>query len=315
MKEFDFIQSLKNNFPESCIGDDAAIKKNQENLYTVVTKDLFIEHIHFSRRYMSLYEIARKSVLVNVSDIAAMAGTPKEAYLGIAIPKSYTDENLAELIEGFSDTFNDYNIVLQGGDTTSSASDLFISITLTGITTLPPLVRSNAKPGDITCTTGPLGLSSAGLWYLQNNLPISEKLKQAHVNPVPRINEAKLLRSCGVCCGMDISDGIVGDIKHILKQSNCGAKIALEKIYIDPLVKEAAIKAKKTPWDFILSGGEDYELVVTIPQNLLATTASRYTLEFGRELLVIGKITEKEFQIYDATGKDVSKLYAGFEHT
>ena len=268
MTEFDLIRQLSSRFsvPDGVIGigDDCAVIGD-----TLVTTDLLAEGVHFLLDGISPFDLGYKSAAVNISDIAAMGGLPKYAFLSIALP-TVNDGWLAAFSDGFASCCHRYGVTLLGGDTSASAGGIFINVTLMG--ECPhgtALLRSGARPGDLICVTGTLGDSAAGLRLIQemaDQVGHDENvLLHRHCHPEPRVDEGIALRNCpGVHSMMDISDGIAADLPHILEASGVGATVDFATLPLSEELRRLCASRSWDPVDLALCGGEDYELLFTI---------------------------------------------------
>ena len=231
MTEFDLIRSISSRFqvPEGLtgIGDDCAVIPGASE-DTLVTTDLLAEGVHFLVDCISPFDLGYKSAAVNISDIAAMGGLPKYAFLSLALPKEYTAPGadcgwLTAFMDGFTACCRRYGVTLLGGDTSASSGGIFINVTLMG--TCPhgtALMRSSARPGDLICVTGTLGDSAAGLRLIKEADADTDAafLLRRHCHPEPRVAEGLALRQCpGIHAMMDLSDGLASDLPHILEAS------------------------------------------------------------------------------------------------
>ncbi|TSA27196.1 MAG: thiamine-phosphate kinase [Bacteroidetes bacterium] len=273
------------------VGDDAAVIDTGTGtdgacpVHTVclVSTDLLVEGIHFDRTYTPLKHLGYKAVVVNVSDIAAMNGIPQQITVSIAVSSWFSAEALEEIYAGIRLACEKYHIDLVGGDTSSSTSGLIISVTVIGTAPKEEIVyRSGAHPGDLICVTGDLGSAYIGLLLLERE----KKVFQANpgmqpeltgfdyqigrfLKPEARTDIRSLLQGIGVrpTSMIDISDGLASEVLHLCNQSDAGCRIYEEKIPIDPHTREIAMEFKIIPSVAALSGGEDYELLFTIPQS------------------------------------------------
>ena len=264
------------------IGDDAAVIDAGDHLILLST-DLLIEGIHFDLTYVPFKHLGYKAAVVNISDIAAMNGIPKQMTLSVAVSSRFSAEALDELYAGFLLACEKYQIDLVGGDTSSSNKGLMISVSILGTATKEELVyRSGAKPGDLLCVTGDLGSAYMGLLVLEREKKVFEVNPDMQpelsgfdyqigrqLKPEARTDIRNLLFAAGVrpTSMIDISDGLASEILHICKQSNVGCKLFEAKIPIEAETRELAIEYKIIPSIAALSGGEDYELLFTIPQS------------------------------------------------
>ena len=266
------------------IGDDAAVVKAGDQAM-LLTTDMLLEGIHFDLRYVPLRHLGYKAIAVNVSDIAAMNGKPTQALVGLGISNRFSLEAVEELYEGMRMACSDYGVDLVGGDTSTSASGLVLSITLTGFADPDQVVyRSGAGNNDIICVTGDLGGAYAGLQVLEREKAVflanpeaqpdlekweyvvGRQLKpNARMDIIHELAELKVLPTAMI----DVSDGLASELFHIATASGLGVKIFEDKIPIDHQTYETAIEFKMDPITFALNGGEDYELLFTVRQSNL----------------------------------------------
>ncbi len=202
------------------IGDDACVWK-AANPFQMATVDSLVQDIHFSLKMTTWEELGWKSIAVNLSDIGAMGGVPLYALISIGLPSDTEVDNIISLYRGMLDAAQQFGTAIVGGDTVSSPF-MFISVTVFGSASNPEgrvMTRSAARPGDKIAVTGYLGASAGGYQMLAHNLKFApeatEEMRKAHLKPYPRVNEGKILVEKGVKAGMDISDGLVGDLTHI----------------------------------------------------------------------------------------------------
>ncbi len=264
------------------IGDDAAVHKVDDSLILMST-DMLIEGIHFDLSYMPLKHLGFKAVAVNVSDIAAMNGVPKQVTVSLALSNRFSAEAVDVLYEGIRAACDAYNVDLVGGDTTASPSGLMISVTAMGESTEGEVVyRSGAKENDILCVTGDLGGAYIGLQILERekqeyiaNPNMQPKLEQydyvvgRQLRPRARMDIIHELRDLGLrpTSMIDVSDGLASDLFHICKESGMGAAIYEDKLPIEKQTYETAAEFNMDPNTAALNGGEDYELLFTISQE------------------------------------------------
>jgi thiamine-monophosphate kinase len=251
------------------VGDDAAVIGNvfSNGDYQLVTTDMLVEKSHFRCDWATPEQIGIKSVVCNVSDIAAMGGIPTFMVVSLALAPDTDVEWVEALYKGMCDACHRYGVVLAGGDTTHSER-ITISITLLGRVSPENLcLRSHARPEELLCVTGPLGGSAAGLAMLRAGLNPPAYLMNKHLVPECRLDVAPLIAP-EASAMIDISDGLAAEVNHICEQSGTGAEITLVNIPIHPSVVEAARTIGEDPCLFALSGGEDFELLFSIsPQG------------------------------------------------
>ncbi|MDP3012602.1 MAG: thiamine-phosphate kinase, partial [Candidatus Subteraquimicrobiales bacterium] len=293
IEEIAKLVSIKDDKVIVGIGDDAAIVKTSEGQLAVLTTDILVEDVHFRLDLTSPYQLGYKSFVVNISDIAAMAALPRFALVSMALNPNTKSEFVQNLYKGMLKAANTYGVSIVGGDTTSSEK-LIISVTIIGeVESNLFRLRSEAKVGDRILVTGELGASSMGLRLLSNKTKKSwDKLVNAHLSPVPRVYEARTASQLGAHAMEDISDGLIGEIKHICEKSNVGAKIYLNQLPITPEVFEAAAKLKVNAYDFALYGGEDYEIVFTAPPEKTEKIKRGVFRKTNTPVTEIGKITK-----------------------
>lgn len=292
MGEFDLIKryfsrkSLQNGVILS-VGDDCAITSIPSGYQLAITTDTLVEGTHFLPS-ISPADLAYKSVAVNLSDLAAMGATPTWMSLALTLPE-IKEEWLAEFSQSLFAILDRYGVSLIGGDTTKGS----LSITLTAQGFLPEnqgLFRHQAKVGDWIFVSGFLGDSAAGLDLLLQNRKIENESDryfiQRHLNPTPRVELGLALRSFS-CCALDVSDGLLADLEHILERSQVGAEIYLENL---PLSRHLCIQYEQTQAEkFALTGGEDYELCFTVSEEKREEMEQVLRLQ-GIKVTCIGKI-------------------------
>jgi len=285
------------------VGDDGAVI-DHFGKQTVISTDLLVEGVHFDLIYTPLKHLGYKSVIANISDIYAMNATPTQLVISLGLSNRFSVEAVDELYEGIYAACEKYGVDLVGGDTTSSQKGLIISITAIGEVTPDTFVkRSTAHKGDLICVSGDLGASYIGLLFLEREKKIylespgvqPDLEGEAYVvgrllKPEARKDIIEFLAAQKIqpTSMMDISDGLSSEILHICKQSELGCVLYEEKIPIAEATKQAAFKFELDPTACALSGGEDYELLFTIPQ-------SEYDkLVLNEQISVIGYMTDAE---------------------
>ena len=282
--EFGLIDHLTKNFglvnksSEFGVGDDAAIL-NFQNEKVVVTTDLLLEGVHFNLVYTPLQHLGYKSVVVNLSDICAMNGTPQQITVSLGISSKFALEDIELLYEGIKKACTNYGVDLVGGDTSSSMTGLTISITAIGVVKdNHEVYRSGAKVNDLICVSGDLGASYLGLQLLERERKVfedgnginpqlegNEYIIGRQLKPEARVDLIKKLQKMNIkpTSMIDISDGLSSDLLHITNKSNCGCLVYTEKI---PIAEESVKMAEEfnmDPLTAALNGGEDYELLFT----------------------------------------------------
>ena len=285
------------------VGDDAAVIDIGNGKVQLFSTDMFAEGVHFDLTYVPLKHLGYKAIATNVSDICAMNGTAKQATISIAVSNRFSVEALEELYAGMLMACNRYKVDLVGGDTTSSLAGLVINVAILGEAAKEDVAyRSGAKEKDLLCVTGDLGGAYMGLQILerekavfkenpnlQPDLDGNDYILERQLKPEARIDIIPLFKQLGIkpTSMIDISDGLASEILHIATQSEVGAALYEEKIPLDSMTIERAREFRLDPAICALSGGEDYELLFTIPQ-------SDYEKVKGHpDFTVIGHITDK----------------------
>ena len=262
------------------IGDDAAVLDASEK-QTLVTTDLLIEGVHFDLSYMPLKHLGYKAVMVNLSDVYAMNGVAEQVTVSIAVSNRFPLEAIEELYAGIQLACDTYKVDLIGGDTTSSTKGILISVTAIGKANKEDVVyRNGAKETDLIVVSGDLGAAYLGLQVLErekqvfkvdpNNQPDLDNytyLIERQLKPEARKDVAGILKELEVkpTSMIDISDGLSSEIMHICSQSKVGCKIYEEKLPLDPQVISASEEFNMDSTMIALSGGEDYEILFTVP--------------------------------------------------
>lgn len=279
------------------IGDDAAAFRTDGRLLSLITTDMLVERVHFLRAATSGRDLGHKSLAVNLSDIAAMGGTAREAFVAIAIPDDCALPYLEELFEGMKALAQAHAVNILGGDTTRSASDLVITVTVYG--TVPEtelMTRDGARPGDVIFSTGCLGDSRAGLHLILEavsaDTPGLQALLAAHRRPTPHLAEGRFLAGRpDVHAAIDVSDGLSSDLGHIAEESRVGARLFADQIPVSEQLLDYCRRFGRSPLDYALSGGEDYTLLVTAAAEAAGAIAEDFEKTFERKLHAIGVVT------------------------
>ena len=295
---------LKNETTVKGVGDDAAVLNYGEK-QTLVTTDLLLEGINFDLTYTPLKHLGYKAAVVNFSDIYAMNGTPKQLTVSIGVSKRFTVEHIEELYAGIRLACEIYGVDLVGGDTSASVTGLIISVTCIGEGEKDNIVyRNGAKDTDLICVSGDLGSAYMGLQLLERERSVSkdsdddfhpafegrEYILERQLKPEARRDIVEALAKAGVkpTAMIDVSDGLSSDLMHICKESNVGCRIYEDRIPID---YQTAVMAEEFNMNLVtaaLNGGEDYELLFTVP----LTDHEKVSEMEG--VKIIGRITKPE---------------------
>ncbi len=317
--------TLQNESSVHGVGDDAAVI-NAGADYLLVSTDMLTEGIHFDLAYMPLRHLGYKAVAVNISDIAAMNGKPEQITVSIALSNRFSVEAVNELYQGIQAACNNYKVDLVGGDTTSSASGLVISLTAIGrVAKNKVAYRSGAKSNDIICVTGDLGAAYMGLQVLerekqvyltnpdmQPKLTDYEYIVQRQLKPEARMDIIYELDELNIkpTAMIDVSDGLASELFHICKQSGVGIRIFEDKLPIDKMTFDTGYEFKIDATTSVLNGGEDYELLFMISQTDFEKIKNHPDIHF------IGYVTEnKAEQLLVTKNENVVPIKAqGWDH-
>ena len=317
------------------IGDDCAIYRPSDELLQVATTDMLVDQVHFDLLTTPLRHLGSKAISVNVSDICAMNALPRYALISLAIPASFSVAMVEELYQGMSHAAKEYGLAIAGGDSSSSRSGLVISVSMIGEVSEKELTRrSGAGPGELLCITGSLGGAAAGLKLLMrekeimlNHIENNESYQrnvmadlmeyreaiQRQLLPLARIDIVRFFHSRAIrpSSMIDISDGLSSDLQHLCRQSRVGALIDEGRIPIRSSTRLIADELQDDALTWALTGGEEYQLLFTIPREDYPDIAD------NKEIAVIGETTDAKEGVLlnDIYGMkiDLSSI-RGFDH-
>lgn len=308
------------------VGDDAAVLHYPEDVDELVTSDMLLEGVHFDLTYMPLKHLGYKSAVVNFSDIYSMNGTPRQITVSLGISKRFTVEHIDALYAGIRLACENYGVDIVGGDTTASNAGLVISITCIGDCPKGEAVlRSGAKDTDLICVSGDLGSAYMGLQLLEREKVASagqkdftpdfsgkEYLVERQLKPEARRDVVGALHKAGIkpTAMMDVSDGLSSELLHICKASNVGCRVYEDRIPID---YQTAVMAEELGMNLVtaaMNGGEDYELVFTVPLHC------HEQVQAIPGVKVIGHITKPDLGCAMITrdGAEITIKAQGFNH-
>lgn len=319
---------IKNAGTERGVGDDCAVLNyaRTPNTRTLVTTDLLLEGIHFDLTYTPLKHLGYKSVVVNLSDVYAMNGTPKQITVSLGISKRFTVEHMQELFSGIRLACGQYGVDLVGGDTSASVTGLLISITCIGEAEQDKIVtRDGASDTDLICVSGDLGAAYMGLQLLERERVASEGQKdftpdfagreyilERQLKPEARRDVVREIAQLDIhpTAMIDVSDGLSSELLHICHNSKCGCRIYEERIPID---YQTAVMAEELNMNLVtaaMNGGEDYELLFTVPLTEHEKVEQMTTAK------LIGRITKPELGAVMETrdGAEIPLQAQGFNH-
>lgn len=305
-------QTVQTYHPESIvgIGDDAAVIEGGQDLYTLLSTELLVEGIHFDLSYFPLRHLGYKAIAINVADIAAMNGLPKQVLVSIGLSNRFPVEALDELYEGIRLACENYHIDLIGGDTTATRSGLTLGITIRGEVPKSAITyRKGAQPNDILCVTGDLGAAYLGLQVLEREKQVYKAnpdmqpdldgysyLVGKQLKPEGRTDIVHELRELGVVptAMIDLSDGLAAGVLSLSHASQVGISVFEENLPIENATMLAATEFQLNPITVAMNGGEEYELLMTISQadyekikGLPEITPIGFVNEIGQNQLVL----------------------------
>lgn len=318
--EFGLIDRIAQRLPAGAgvalgIGDDAAAFAPAPGQLSLITTDMLVEGIHFDLSYSDPLSLGKKAMSVNLSDIAAMGGKPRHYLLSLAIPPAITLDFLDTFISGMLSRADQFGVQLIGGDTCSSSGPLVLNLTVLGEQSPDLLVRrSGARPGDQICVTGTIGDSALGLRLLRQGDRQGVAIER-HLDPVPRVLEGLALAEATIPSAMiDLSDGLSADLGHILDLSAVGARIYSETLPLSDTFREHFPTVTAEALSLALAGGEDYELLFTVPPEKIPLVFSLLE-KFGTPVAVIGTITaENTRAVIGSDGREISLNKKGYDH-
>jgi len=336
--EFALIQRIRERYSNLSdlilrgIGDDAAFLRSHPSDPILATTDMMVEDIHFTRSSTVPYLLGEKSLAINLSDIAAMGGTARFFLLSLGIPKGLSLSYVDRLYQGVSHLAETHDVLLVGGDTTA-ASKLIINGVVIGH--CPPdqvIYRKGAQPGDQLFVTGPLGDSALGLEILRERgirpgdfsargeARGKDKdllgLVRRHLAPTPPILKGRKIAELGCATAMiDISDGLLADLGHIMEESRVGAIVRVDEVPRSQAFEKSAKAYHPCPMDLVLGGGEDYELLFTAPREILADALAR-SQNVDLPIHPIGEITPypEKLSLLTKDKKPYSPFRLGYDH-
>jgi thiamine-monophosphate kinase len=294
------------------IGDDAAAWRCEG--VQLATVDTMTEDIHFSLDTITWKELGWKSLAINLSDIAAMGGTPRYALIAIALPDDTRVEAVRLIYEGMIELARESGVVLVGGNVTRAAVISLTIMVLGNATGDKLLRRSAARPDDVIVITGYPGGAAGGLEMLTKKLKLKNEdaayLRRAFLHPQPRLVEGQILVKHGIAAAIDTSDGLLADLGHICEASAVSARVEVGKVPLHEILRR---NFKEKALEMALGGGEDYELIFTGPSRLIQQVKK----ELKCPVTVIGKITSEatgRIDLFDEAGQLVTAKSTGWAH-
>jgi thiamine-monophosphate kinase len=316
---------LSGNFPGVVlgVGDDAAVLEPGGG-QQVLTTDMLVEGVHFDRASISPRDLGAKSIVVNVSDIAAMAASPRFALVSLALTQDLDAAWVMQLEGGMRAACDEYALALVGGDV-NRAGEIVIAVTVVGeVAPGKAVTRSGALAGNRVVVTGALGAAAGGL-VLSRSRPSKlgraigqgwgSELLTALARPVARVGEAQTLAQAGATAMMDLSDGLAKDLTRLCAESGVGARVELTRVPVSSALGSGASALGVDPLELAVGGGEDYELLATMPADAVEVGRAALDERFGVPLADIGEIVEGEGLVaVDASGNESHLEAKGWDH-
>lgn len=283
------------------IGDDVAVLADREDEYLLATVDNHVENVHYLPYLITPQQLGRRALAVNLSDIAAMGGTPHYALVSLALPPDTDVAWLEACYTGMQALAQQSGVAIVGGNITRSVAGVAIDITVLGRVRHDQIVlRSGAQPGDKVLVTGYVGDAFAGLQLVfQPTLAVEpwvrETLILCYLEPLPRLQESVVIAQAGVATAMiDVSDGLGGDLGHICDRSQVGVTVWADALPTSSGMHQVAHAMGVAPWKLALEGGDDYGLCFTVPSNAVEELKHAIAEQTGTLITVIGEIQPKE---------------------
>jgi len=303
------------------IGDDCAVLRPSAGMDLLLTTDTQEEGVHFRRDWATPQDIGWRCLAVNVSDIAAMGGSPLGAVIALSVPASLEVAFVESLYDGLQELATAYDCPIIGGNVSKASEHMAVTITVLGeVPCGSGVYRSGAQVGDEIWVTGDLGGAKAGLEVLSHpeavaNLATAAVLKR-YRRPCPRLREAQYLRQHGVLHSLiDLSDGLSSDLAHICTESGVGAQLEAVRLPVSAEVREVARALQVDPLTFALHGGEDFELCLTAPAGCLASLQPLFAGQFQCPLVRVGTVKpERGIRLRLADGTEQPLRARGYDH-
>lgn len=293
------------------IGDDAAAWQPNPHHLALVTTDLLVDGVHFRLHDTRADALGRKALAENLSDIAAMGGSPTVAVVGLGLTSEIDEEWIRGFYAGLAGMAKSSRCAIAGGDIVRAAA-LTIAITVVGeVRRTSMRLRDGARPGDIAAVTGPLGLAAAGLKLLDAGTTEGVAVNR-YLSPAPRLSEGKFLGSRrAVRAMMDISDGLSTDLARMARASNVDAVVQADALYVHPSIMTLGADAM----ELVLNGGDDYELLVAVDPRAFRYVARTFVRRFGRPLSPVGRFEAGSGDVWlESGGRREPLAPRGYDH-
>jgi len=307
MNEFEIIRRISGTLPPAPpevlvpIGDDCAVLRLGDRIW-VAASDMLVSGHHF-KDWAAPEDAGYKAVAVNVSDVAAMGGTPRFVLTSGGAPDP---ETTLRCMRGVLEACGEFGVYPLGGDTTRAGA-LTVDVAILGELDAPPVLRSGARPGDLLAVTGELGASAAGLLALESGASGPERLVDKHLRPTPRVEVGRAAARIGVGAMIDLSDGLVSDTGHVCERSGVGCRVDLDLLPVAEDTRSFLASLGHDP--VAVAGGEDYELLISAPEPVLQALAESVEVPVTK----IGEVTSGGGVVFWREGEVVEGL-SGWDH-
>lgn len=325
--EFAFIRSIKDDChfstkrPIKGIGDDCAVIGPYQGRVLLVTTDLVVEDVHFISGEITPEDLGEKVASVNLSDIAAMGGKALHLFLSLAIPPWVRVETIHSIYRGIKGICRRYGTNILGGDTSASPDKLMICVTVIGEAPEEEvLFRNGARAGDRIFVTGTLGDSAAGLKLIKKELsapaPLAAALKKTHNRPIPLLEAGRIIARSRMASAMiDVSDGLLSDLRQVCEASGLGASLVESALPLSEELRALAEINSFDPYELALSGGEDYQLIITVPPKNVGSFQAIFEKGSPCRVHDLGEMTGEEgIKIVRPDGIREEIKVSGFDH-
>jgi thiamine-monophosphate kinase len=309
MNEFEIIRRISGTLPPAPpevlvpIGDDCAVLRLGDRIW-VAASDMLVSGHHF-KDWAAPEDAGYKAVAVNVSDVAAMGGTPRFVLTSGGAPDP---ETTLRCMRGVLEACGEFGVYPLGGDTTRAGA-LTVDVAILGELDAPPVLRSGARPGDLLAVTGELGASAAGLLALESGASGPERLVDKHLRPTPRVEVGRAAARIGVGAMIDLSDGLASDAGHVCERSGVGCRVDLDLLPVAEDTRSFLASLGHDPVSVAATGGEDYELLISAPEPVLQALAESVEVPVTR----IGEVTDGGGLVFLRGGEVVEGL-SGWDH-
>ena len=309
MNEFEVIRRISGLLPQAPpevlvpVGDDCAILRLGDRTWAAAS-DMLVSGYHF-KEWAEPEDVGYKAVAVNVSDVAAVGGTPRFVLSSGGAPDPGTT---LRCMRGVLEACEAFGVYPLGGDTTRAGA-LTVDVAILGELSTPPVLRSGARPGDLLAVTGELGASTAGLLALEGGTPGRERLVRKHLRPEPRMEAGRAAARLGAVAMIDLSDGLASDARQVCERSGVGCSLNLDLLPVAGDTREFVESLGRDPEVLAATGGEDYELLISAPEQVLDAIAREVEVPITR----IGEVTSEPDVIFLRGGEVVEDL-SGWDH-